>query len=84
MMAKNLSEIAYSVYTVTPNNPRSYNCHSFAKEFEEHGVTATGFDDIDNAVRTALTEHPNVPLIGLGSLYLYSDFKNALFKALNK
>ena len=81
-MAKALSEIANSVYTVTPNNPRSYNCHKFAKEFEAEGIPAKGFDKIEDAVRLALSETPSLPLIGLGSLYLYSDFKQALFSIL--
>lgn len=81
-MARSLSEIAKIVYTVTPNNPRSYNCHKFAKEFTEIGVTAKGFDRIEDAVRAAVTESCDLPLIGLGSLYLYSDFKLALQKVL--
>lgn len=81
-MAKALSEVAHSVYTVTPNNPRSYNCHRFAEEFASFGVPSQGFDSIDDAVATALTEDPYLPTIGLGSLYLYSDFKSALNKAL--
>ncbi len=83
-MAKSLSEIAHSVYTVTPNNPRSYNCHQFAAEFEEIGLPAKGFDIIEDAVRTALSTKPELPMIGLGSLYLYSDFKKALFNVLEK
>jgi len=83
-MAKSLSEVAAQVYTVTPNNPRSYNCHRFAAEFSEIGIKAKGFDSIDEAVQTAITEDPQLPLIGLGSLYLYSDFKKALFTALSE
>ena len=82
-MAKALSEIAAYVYTVTPNNPRSYNCHEFASEFSEIGIPSKGFDSIEDAVYTAVTEHPELPLIGLGSLYLYSDFKHALQKVLD-
>lgn len=78
-MAKALSEVAHSVYTVTPNNPRSYNCHCFAKEFSACGVPAKGFDTIDDAVAAALSEDPHLPIIGLGSLYLYGDFKKALY-----
>lgn len=81
-MAKALSEIASCVYTVTPNNPRAYNCHAFAKEFEAEGIPARGFDIIEDAVRCALNESPELPIIGLGSLYLYSDFKHALFSLL--
>ena len=81
-MAKALSEIAHSVYTVTPNNPRSYNCHRFAEEFASHGVHSKGFDCIEDAVKAALSEDPHLPVIGLGSLYLYSEFKSALNKAL--
>ena len=82
-MAKSLSKIADCVFTVTPNNPRSYNCHKFAAEFEEIGVPAKGFDIIEDAVRTALSTKPELPIIGLGSLYLYNDFKKALFDILN-
>ena len=82
-MAHSLSEIADCVFTVTPNNPRPYNCHKFATEFTEIGVPAKGFDVIDDAVNAALTTKPDLPVIGLGSLYLYSDFKKALFGALN-
>lgn len=83
-MARSLSEIADCVFTVTPNNPRSYNCHKFAAEFTEIGVPAKGFDSIEDAVNAALTTKPELPIIGLGSLYLYSDFKKALFDALGK
>ncbi len=81
-MAKALSEIAACVYTVTPNNPRAYDCRKFAAEFAEIGVCAKGFDSIEDAVYTAVTENPELALIGLGSLYLYSDFKAALKKIL--
>lgn len=83
-MAKSLAEIAHSVYTVTPNNPRSYNCHKFAAEFTAEGVPAAGYDCIEDAVNAALDTKPDLPLIGLGSLYLYSDFKKALFTILGK
>ena len=83
-MAAALAEVAQCVYTVTPNNPRSYNAHKFAQEFRDTGVPAHGFDKIAEAVRTALKDNPDLPLIGLGSLYLYSDFKMALYEELSK
>jgi len=81
-MAVALASVAESVFTVTPNNPRSYDCHKFAKEFSDCGIPAKGYDNIDEAVSAALSHRPELPLIGLGSLYLYSDFKKALNKYL--
>ena len=49
-MVKTLAPLAAEVFLLTPDNPRALNAHDFAAVWQEHGVKATGFDTVDEAV----------------------------------
>ena len=75
-----ISKIAETVYTVTPDNPRAMNAHDYARVFTEMGTTAIPTDSFYEAVSRAYNhaKDKNIPLICVGSLYSYSQFKSAL------
>ncbi len=76
-----ISSVAKKVYCVTPNNPRALGSKEFANEFIKRGVEALAFDSVDEAIRIAKNDSLNdsVPLITLGSLYMYKE----VFEAVN-
>ncbi len=67
-------------FTVTPDNPRSLDSRILAETFTEKNIPADSFDSFEEGVRTAYdyAKNHNVPLIALGSLYMYKEFINAL------
>lgn len=70
------------VFTVTPDNPRSLDCQTLAGTFSENGIIAKAFPVLEDGVKSAYSyakEH-DLPLIAMGSLYMYKDFINALDK----
>lgn len=70
------------VFTVKPDNPRSLDCKTLAETFSEKGIPACAFHELENGVKSAYSyakEH-NLPLIALGSLYMYKEFTDALDK----
>lgn len=80
-MLKNISDI---VFTVTPNNPRSLNCKKLYSVLNENGIKSVFFEDFADGVKNALeyAETNEMPLVVLGSLYMYSDFKKELDKCM--
>ncbi len=78
-IAKAIGEIANKVYCVTVNNPRSLTAKEYATVFTQNSISAKAFDSINEALDAAL-EHPDTPLICMGSLYMYSE----IYKILNE
>ncbi len=78
-MASELSEIASVAVALRPNNPRSLDPTLFAAEFSKLGVEAYGSNSISEAVATArdIAVSRKLPLVALGSLYMYGDVKRA-------
>ncbi len=78
-MAAELSCIASVAVTLKPNNPRALDPALYAAEFEKLGIEAYAKDCIDGAVITAreIAKSRNIPLVALGSLYMYGDVKRA-------
>ena len=70
------------VFTVNPNNPRSLDCQTLAGSFSAKGIPACAFHDLEECVKSAYSyaKEKNLPLIAMGSLYMYKDFINALDK----
>lgn len=70
------------VFTVKPDNPRSLDCQTLAGTFSEKGIPACAFHELENGVKSAYSyaEKHNLPLIALGSLYMYREFTEALDK----
>ena len=77
-----ISEVANKAFCVKPDNPRSMDSRVYADYFERFGIEAYAFDTIEEGVKTALAESKkdNVPLISLGTLYMYGDIRDVLEK----
>ncbi|MBE6599341.1 MAG: bifunctional folylpolyglutamate synthase/dihydrofolate synthase [Ruminococcaceae bacterium] len=75
-----LAPLSEKVYCVTPNNERSLSADREAAEYGAHGVSAIGFDSIEEGVFAACRDslEERRPLICLGSLYMYADVKAAV------
>ncbi len=81
-IAKDLSAVAERAFTVTPESPRALPADEYAKVLEANGIRAESFDDTGVGLRYAMREASNnsVPLICLGSLYLYSTLMDEMEK----
>ncbi|MBQ7906540.1 MAG: bifunctional folylpolyglutamate synthase/dihydrofolate synthase [Clostridia bacterium] len=81
-IASKLKAVAKRVYTVTPNNPRALDSKKYAQVFCDLGVDAKGYETIDLAVSEAIKDArgENLPLVALGSLYMYNDVYEAVLK----
>lgn len=78
-MAAELSPYVDKVYTVTPDNPRSLPCTELAEVYSALGHSAKAYTDIYTAFSDAVEESriSGVPLICLGSLYMYAELMDA-------
>ena len=83
-IAKVLSEVANNVYCITPNNPRSLKSDEYSNVFKILNINSTAFENIGEAVQIAVSasQENKIPLICLGSLYMYADIYSALQKIL--
>ena len=80
LYADMLGELADTAFAVQPDNPRALNSGALAQALTQRGLTTRPFDDYDMGVRTAYEyakEH-GMPLIALGSLYMYRQFTDAM------
>lgn len=79
-MARELSVIAESAFTLKPDNPRSLDAATYAEEFRKCGIYAEGNDSVEEASKAALrrAKEKGIPIIALGSLYMYGDVKKAI------
>ncbi len=77
-----LGEYIDCVFTVRPDNPRSLDCQTLAGTFSEKGIPACAFHELEWGVESAYSyaKEKNLPLIALGSLYMYREFTEALDK----
>ena len=83
-MAEMLSPIAGEVFAVTPDNPRSLKAQELAAVYEDLGVRSMAYDTVFEGAREAkkASLDSGVPLICLGSLYMYAEVSDA-FERLN-
>ena len=67
-------------FTVTPDNPRALASDKLAEVFRAADIDAEPFDDLAKGVCSAYeyAKANDLPLIALGSLYMYGDFMDAL------
>jgi len=79
-IASSLASVADTVYTVTPANPRALPAEDYAKVMAAQGVKAIPCSDFQTAVGQAYAraKENGTPLLCVGSLYAYGDFKKAL------
>lgn len=85
-MAAEISEIANTVFTVTPSSPRALDAIEYAGDYLNTHVLAIPCASFDEAVSRGylLAEQTDIPLLCVGSLYSYPDFKNALISITEK
>ncbi len=79
-MADEISAVAASVVTVTPDSARALSAESYAEVFASRGVDAIASKSVSEGVRTALNkaEKESLPVVCLGSLYLYREVNEAV------
>ncbi len=82
-IGKELSSVAAHIFTVTPPNPRALPAKDYAEALTQIGVSATACPTVEAALSDALryAEKNALPLLILGSLYLYDCVTQAWGKA---
>lgn len=83
-MIEAMKPIAACAYTVAPENPRTLPAGEYAAHFGAHHIPARAFECLADGVRTAVydSREQGLPLICLGSLYLYRSLTDALAQCL--
>lgn len=79
-MASRMAEVACRVFCLTPDNPRSLPAEDYARVFSELGIKATPCSTVSEAVKAgmAFAKERDIPLISLGSLYMYGEVVGAV------
>ncbi len=79
-MARKLAPFADTVYTVTPSTPRSLPSAELADVYRRFGASAFDCKTVENGYKTAFEDSKkrNKALVCLGSLYMYSEFCDAM------
>ena len=74
-IAKMLATVSDRAFTLTPDSPRALSADEYAEVLSAAGINATACDSIEEAYRRAKQEAANLglPLVCLGSLYVYSS-----------
>lgn len=69
-----------TAFTVTPDNPRALHADKLAECFRERDVNVSCFESIDSGVKSAVSQskESGLPLVILGTLYMYRDIVDAL------
>lgn len=79
-MADMLAEVAERAFCVTPPSPRALPADDWAAQFAGRGIPARAFSDMNGALAAAYAycHDSGTPLVALGSLYMYAEFRRAL------
>ncbi len=79
-IASKFSEIADRAFTITPANPRALPAEEYAMVLEDVGIIASHYDSVAAALSDAkeYSRSNGVPLVCLGSLYMYCEVTEAL------
>ena len=76
-----LLPIAGSFVTVRPDNPRALSAEKLAEKIISQGGSAVPAATVEDGVRTAVeTADGKVPVLALGSLYMYGEIREAFNK----
>lgn len=67
-------------FALPPDNERALKADTLAGEFNSNKITSSAYDNIAKAVKDAYDDSikRHIPLIALGSFYMYADVKSAL------
>ena len=79
-MAGRIAEVASNVFCLTPDNPRALAAEKYADVFEGLGVHAVACASVKEAVASAyaFAKESGIPVVSLGSLYMYGEVVRAL------
>ncbi|MCQ2428761.1 MAG: bifunctional folylpolyglutamate synthase/dihydrofolate synthase [Clostridia bacterium] len=79
-MAARIASVACRVFTVTPHNSRALSGRELAELYASLGVTASDYPTVAEALTAAVTlcRAQGIPLLCLGSLYMYSELREAM------
>ena len=74
-IASDISEIAKTAYTITPDNPRALTAEKYAEVIKEKGAMAHPCKSIGEALTraTSAAKDANTAVVILGSLYTYGN-----------
>jgi dihydrofolate synthase/folylpolyglutamate synthase len=79
-MIETMKPIIARAFTVTPNNPRALAAKEYAAQLSSYGIPAVSYGSVAEGVRAAIesSKQEGIPLICLGSLYLYEEVEAAV------
>ena len=79
-MIETMKPIVARAFTVTPNNPRALAADDYATQLAEHGISASSYQSVAEGVEAAIesSRKEGIPLLCLGSLYLYGEVEAAI------
>ncbi|MBQ8743320.1 MAG: bifunctional folylpolyglutamate synthase/dihydrofolate synthase [Clostridia bacterium] len=82
-MASQISSVAAEIFTLKPDNPRALDQYRLSQLYSSFGIKSTACEDIYEAVKKAClsAKKSSLRILALGSLYMYSDVKKALYNA---
>lgn len=82
-IAQQMQEVASHVFTVKPDNLRALDAAEYANTFCSLGIDATPSPSLSDAIKKAFCyseTHNKMPIIAVGSLYMYEEFVKELEK----
>lgn len=74
-VALRMSQVAGRVCCVAPDNPRALPAAEYATVFRDLGISADGYGTVAEALAAAVAS--GLPVVCLGSLYMYAEIRNA-------
>ena len=79
-MIETMKKVAARAFAVTPNNPRALAASDYAAQLNDYGIPASACASVAEGVRAAIesSRKEGIPLICLGSLYLYEEVEAAV------
>ncbi|MBQ3014181.1 MAG: bifunctional folylpolyglutamate synthase/dihydrofolate synthase [Clostridia bacterium] len=79
-MIDTMKPIVAHAFAVTPNNPRALAAKDYAAQLASHGIPAMSYASVAEGVRAAVesSKQEGIPLLCLGSLYLYEEVEAAV------
>ncbi len=79
-MIETMKKVAARAFAVTPNNPRALAAVDYAAQLNDYGIPATAYASVAEGVRAAIesSRKEGIPLVCLGSLYLYEEVEAAV------
>ena len=79
-MIETMKPVAARAFAVTPNNPRALAADEYAAQLASFDIPATSYKSVLEGVKAAIesSKKEGIPLVCLGSLYLYEEVEKAV------